>query len=517
MAEAVISGFGGRADWSATRALSRTAAIVLAALALSWAAVLNGQPFIHPDTIGYTRGPDVAVIKLFGPRFGTVWGKTNEKQIDHPASAAAPGAKATASAGDNEVMGGRSIYYGVLAYLGALTGGFWLTVFVQSLGVALLVEIALRGLRIMGVSTYAGVMALLTLGTSAPFFAAFVMPDIWAGVAIGALAALFALSRRLTRLDMAMLAAMTAFGALAHSSVVPVVGAMSLAGGGLWLINVRLGRGDAPDPRIGLGVGAAAIVIALAGGLAFSAMVKHTVGAPPLNPPFLTARVIADGPGERYALDNCAGQSFAVCKYAARLPMDVDHFLWGVTPKDGVFETVSSAERRALSDQDARFALAAARAYPMQQAGASARNAALQMVDTDLSDFNYKPSLRAGFASTVPAGPYAAMRTTLAFGEAWPLQALWGLQSAVVIASLVMLAGIGLRAQKVGSAHVEPSDAMIFALLILVGVLANGAVCGVLSTLYGRYQARVVWLIPLATTMLVLVRARARGASVRLA
>jgi len=513
MAEAVLSGFGGRAEWSATRTLARTAAIVLAALALSWAAVLNGQPFVHPDSVGYTRGPDVAVIKLLGPRFGTVWGKTNEKQIDHPATAATPGVKAAASADDNEVMGGRSIYYGFLAYLGALTGGFWLTVFVQSLGVALLVEIALRGLRIMGLSTYAGVMALLTLGTSAPFFAAFVMPDIWAGVAIGALAALFALSRRLTRVDMALLAAMTAFAALAHNSVVPVLGVMTAAGGGLWLLK----RGDAPDPRAGLVVGAAAIVIALAGSFAFSAMVKHTVGAPPLNPPFLTARVVADGPGERYVHDHCAGQPFAVCKYAARFPMDVDHFLWGVTSKDGVFETVSGPERRALANQDARFALAAARAYPVQQAAASTRNAALQMVDTDLSDFNYKPSLRAGFASTVPAAPYAAMQTTAAFREAWPLRALWGLQSGVVLISLAMLGWMTLRAQKAGSAHAEPSDALILALLILVGVLANGAVCGVLSTLYGRYQARVIWLLPMAATMLALVRTRARAASVRLA
>jgi hypothetical protein len=511
MAEAVLSGFGGRADWSATRTLARTAAIVLAALALSWAAVLNGQPFVHPDTVGYTRGPDVAVMKLFGPRFGTVWGKTNEKQIARPALAPAPGA--AASADDNEVMGGRSIYYGFLAYLGALTGGFWLTVFAQSLGVAVLVEIALRGLRILGLSTYAGVMALLTLATSAPFFAAFVMPDIWAGVAIGALASLFALSRRLTRVDMALLAAMAAFGALAHNSVVPVLAVMTLAGGGLWLLK----RGDAPDPRAGLAAGAAAVVIALAGGLAFSAMVRHAVGAPPVNPPFLTARVIADGPGERYVRDRCAARPFAVCKYAARLPLDVDHFLWGVTPKDGVFETVAAPERRALADQDASFALAAVRAYPNQQAAASARNAALQMVDTDLSDFNYKPSLRAGFASTVPAGPYAAMQNTLAFREAWPLQALWGVQSGVALASLAMLGWMALRAQKAGSAHVEPSDAMILALLILVGVLANGAVCGVLSTLYGRYQARVTWLIPLAATLLALVRARARGASVRLA
>jgi hypothetical protein len=41
--------------------------------------------------------------------------------------------------------------------------------------------------------------------------------------------------------------------------------------------------------------------------------------------------------------------------------------------------------------------------------------------------------------------------------------------------------------------------------LVLVGVLANGVVCGVLSTLYGRYEARVVWALPLAACALALV------------
>jgi hypothetical protein len=410
-------------------------------------------------------------------------------------------------------MGGRSIYYGVLAYLGALTGGFWLTVFVQGLAVAVLVEIVLRSLRIVDLKTYAGVMALLTLATPAPFFVGFVMPDIWAGIAIGALSALFALSRRLTRADIAILAAMTAFAALAHNSVVPVMAAMTLAGGGLWLIR----RKHASNPAAGLAVGAAAVMIALAGAFAFSAMVKHTVGAPPLNPPFLTARVVADGTGERYAREHCAGQPFVVCKYAARFPMDVDHFLWGVTPKDGVFETADAAERRALSDQDARFAMTAARTYPLAQAEASARNAVLQTVDTDLSDFDYKPSLRAGFASTFPAGPYAAMQPTAAFREAWPLAPLWAFQSAVALISLLAIAGMAARAPQAVDPNREPSDAVLLATMIVLGVVANGVVCGVLSTLYGRYQARVEWLLPLAAAALFLVRARTRAAIVRMA
>ena len=501
MAQAVLSDFETQV-WSPAKSLVRLLVVVLGALSLSWAAAINGQAFVHPDTVGYTRGPDVAVSKLFGPRFTTEWARKQEGAKAAAAAVASPGHAASAEA--QEVLGGRSIYYGVLAYLGALVGGFWLTVLVQGLAVALLVEIALRGLSLFSLTAYAGVIALLSLGTAAPFFTAFVMPDIWAGVAIGALATVFALSRRLNWPDLAVLGVMTVFAALAHSSVVPVIVAMLLGAGLLWLVM----RGITFDPRPGLAIGVTALVVAAAGGMAFSAMVKHTVGKPPVNPPFLTARVIADGTGVRYLHEHCAGKPFAVCQYASRFPMDVDHFLWGTTDKDGVFQTVSAEQRRALSDQDARFAASVADAYPVSQALASLRNAALQTVDIDLADFDYKPSLRAGFAQTLPAGAYAAQQQTRAFDEGWPIGALALLQAAVAIAALALIGVYAVRPMR-GSAAVEPSAALTLAVLILVGVLANGVECGALSTLYGRYQARVVWLLPLAAAFLTMTRARA--------
>ena len=252
------------------------------------------------------------------------------------------------------------------------------------------------------------------------------------------------------------------------------------------------------------------------GSFAFSAMVKHTVGRPPVNPPFLTARVIADGPGSRYAQERCLGQSFTVCRFAKRLPMSVDDFLWGPGVDNGVFQTASKDERRALADQDARFAVTAAAAYPLQQVTASARNAALQLVDTDLGDFNYDSHVRADFAATWPAGPRAALQTSLAYRQAWPLQTMWLLQTVVLLGSLAAIGVMATRASNSGPALLEPADALLLAVLIIVGVLANGAVCGVLSTLYGRYQARVVWLIPLAAVLLALVRARSQERTVRL-
>ena len=471
----------------------RAFAVLIAAAALGWVALVNGQPFFHPDSLGYIRGPDVAVMKLLGPHFATAWSKVDPGAIAQHLMGAQ-----TAAPSDNGVMAGRSIYYGVLAWLGAKTGGFWLTIFIQGLGVAWVAEIILRGLGVRSLRAYAAVMAVITLLTPAPFFVAFLMPDIWAGVGIAAAAALFALAGRLKRADVAVLFALTAFAALAHNSVGPVLLGLMVAGGG-W----RLVRGKAFDARLGLAGCGVALVAMVAGNLAFAKMVEHTTGRPPVNPPFLTARVIADGTGERFAREQCAGR-FVVCRYADRFPMGVDDFLWG-QGQHGVFNDASPTDRAALGAEQARFAIAAALAYPVQQITASARNAVLQVVDTDLSDFNYKPSVAASLTGRMPADAAAKLEHTPAYSQAWPLVPLWALQSAVLLASLTAGAWLALRPRTPASAERAPA-AELFG-FILVGVLANGVVCGVLSTLYGRYEARVVWVIPLAAVALALSQA----------
>ena len=479
------------------KAAIRALAVLLAAGALCWAALVNGQPFFHPDTVGYVRGADVAAAKLLGPRFTTPWVAPPPGLV----KPAAPSAAAGPSSNDQEVIGGRSIYYGALVSLGGRAGGFWLTVFVQSLAVALLVEILLRAAGVAGLGAYAAVMALLAAATSAPLFAAFLMPDVWAGAAIAAAAALFALPHRLARMEAAALVAICAFAAMAHASVAPVTGGLLLMGLAAWLWRRRA----RPAPWLGTAGCAAALAAAWIGGAAFNFAVAHTAGKPPVTPPFLTARVVADGPGTRFVRERCAGQPFMVCRFAGRLPLDVDHFLWGQTIKDGVFLPASAAERRALGDEQTRFALAAVRAYPTQQAAASLRNAALQTVTTELSDFGYKPSVRAGLENELPPAVAARFRSTLAYREALPLGLLWGLQTAVALAALAAIGWTAAR-RPMGVRSEAEGAVLLFAGLVILGVLGNGVVCGVLSTLYGRYQARVAWTLPLAAALLLLTR-----------
>ncbi len=269
-----------------------------------------------------------------------------------------------------------------------------------------------------------------------------------------------------------------------------------------------LRRSSAPNPWPGLAVCGAALVCAVVGNLAFSAMVKHTAGRPPLMPPFLSARVIADGTGTRYVRERCNG-AFVVCRYGDRFPMSVDDFLWGAG-RDGVFDGASSQDRRALGDEQTRFALAVVRAYPLQQAAASIRNAAAQAVTTELSDFNYKPSVGQSLATRTPPVYAPVVRRSLAYREGWPMGAFWALQSVVALAAAGAAIGAVVYAGRTGGERPGANAAVMLFALIVVGIAANAVVCGALSTLYGRYEARVTWTLPLAAAALLLTVAPRR-------
>ena len=488
----------------------RPLAVVAGALVLMWAALVNGQPFFTPDTQAYVRGPDVAVVKLLGARFASPWAR-QEPPGAH-LTPAQSGQAVQHSYDDKEVMAGRSIYYGALAYLGQLTGGFWLTVFVQGLAVAWLAEMTLRASGRRRLDAFAATVAVLAFATPAPFFVADLMPDVWSGVAIGAMALLFALPGRLTRLDMVALAAMTAFSAMAHNSHVLILAGVMAAGVALWIVPRMGGRSAdlSPDPRPALAVGAVALACAVGGTILFSAMVKHSVGAAPITPPFLTARVVADGPGRLYVAEHCRDHRFAVCAFAERLgATDTDGFLWDEDPRTGVFAVASPAERRALATEQGRFALASTLAHPWLQAQASAKNVALQLVRTDLEDFDYKPSVLASLRADLPPTHRARLGMSLAARRGWPIGPLWAEQAVVIWLSVGVIAWAGLARGAVAP------DGLRLAFLCCAGVLANTLACGVLSDLYGRYQARCIWVLPLAGVMLALpvLQRTARSAS----
>ena len=151
----------------------RAVMVVLAALVLLWPAAINGGVFFSTDSIGYIRGVDQVVGKLFGDRAKTVWSALPMGL----GFSVQPGAALAPSPAKSPPMAGRSVYYGALVNLGARTGGFWLSVVIQCLMGAFSLHLLARALGWRREASYALLVGAAAFLTPLPFILDGLMPD----------------------------------------------------------------------------------------------------------------------------------------------------------------------------------------------------------------------------------------------------------------------------------------------------------------------------------------------------
>jgi hypothetical protein len=471
-----------------------TAAFVVLVVAFVWPALYNGQPFFFPDTTTYIRGADAGIQAAFGHK--SAWSLPPDAQ------------KSLSSIDDKTVLTGRSPYYGALLYLGDITYGFWLTVIVQACAVLGAIGLALRAARVPMWPHGRVIAACIAVATTAPFFSSLLMPDVFAGVAILTAAVLLSVRQRLASreyvVSFALLVAATAF----HDSHVLIL--FVLLGAAATYAAVTRSWAN----WVGLLTILFALVIGILAQSVFFAAVRHVVGAAPLRPPFLMARTIEDGPGYRYIRATCPSNGFRVCEFADRLPLMADDFLWKSGP-DGIFAVASPEKRRELSNEQVRFVLAVIRYDPWGQLSASMKDAAMQLTELGLTEFQYTDLEKEGFAGKIPGAHLKTLRESAAYRGTMPLRYLEGwIQGCVVIAGFVVAAVLLRRIPRT-----QPGSPVVpIVIWTVIGILVNAAVCGILSGPHDRYAARVAWLLPFAALLIAeALLSKARRSSVETA
>ena len=478
------------------------------ALATAWPSLYNGQPFFFPDTTAYIRGADAAFSRF--THRTTVWSPPRQQVSSDPATAREAQAprRSLSSVAERAVLAGRSVYYGVVLYVGDLTGRLWPTVLVQASAVLLSVALTLRAFGLFTWPAFAIISIALAAFTPVSFFASFLIPDVFAAISILSVANLLVHASRMTRRTMITWTVLLSASLLFHlSHMLIALGMLAVA-----IAYALVDRASAA-PR-GVAYVSVALAVAIGGEIAFDAAVTRLVGAPPIRPPFLTARMVADGPGYRYLAANCATRRLAACEFVDKMPgMRPDHFLWGTNPKKAAFAVSSADTRRKLGAEQYRVAWAILMSDPLGQIAASLRNAGTQFVRIGLDDFNYPTNERTFLASHVPEPYLGALQQTRAWREAMPLSAISAVFVITSLVSVIYLVGSALLS---GRAFVRDRALFAFVTWIVVGTAVNAFVCGALSTPNGRYQARVVWLLPLAA-MLLEYRRRDRGRARELA
>lgn len=413
---------------------------------------------------------------------------------------------------DAEVEGARSPFYGVLLHGTYQIGTLWLLAAIQSLLAAWMAYLLWRtlapGARLW---SYVLLCAGVVVGSSLPFFTAFGMPDVFAGIGGCALALVLTQPDRLTRREQIGVWIVLAYSLAIHKSHLATAAATTGVGALLlWLMGL-----DRKSLLRRAGLVLAALAVAWGSGMAFGAVYKARTGLELGHPPFLLARVLADGPGLDYLKETCARDptAFAACRFSNNVTANSTEnlLLWSNRPNLGVFNIATRPVRVQLEQEETKFVVGVVLHKPLEQVGHALMNwgyqLALFQVDDPLRDPAAYLIGRYWPTTTLPQliPNFDGCRPPLSCRPPFSHDGLAWWHGVVLAAALGFLGWRATRrelrpafSRTALSQPSEPARLIATLSMLLLVVVLNAAVCGVLSGPFARYQARLIWLLPLA-------------------
>ena len=171
-----------------------------------------------------------------------------------------------------------------------------------------------------------------------------------------------------------------------------------------------------------------------------------------------------------------------------------------------------------IERQEPGFVAGVVLAHPLAEAMAAAANAGRQLASVYVDDPLRNPAafssrrffVRTRLAQIMPQGALCSERPLAC---APPLASLYGVLRAIdQTMALSAIAFILWRFAKSGPIGRSEGDLVLVIGLLITALLANAAVCGVVSGPFPRYGARLVWLI---LWLAVIVAARLAPATAR--
>jgi hypothetical protein len=381
----------------------------------------------------------------------------------------------------------RSIFYSLFVYPAHLTGSLWTVVLVQSLLVAYLLRILLR--EVFAIASRTGfliVTVLMSMLTSLPWNAGFVMADIFTGVLVLCLFLLAFCFERLGRWERCYMIGLTFLAAVAHYSHLPIATGLLLFG---FAMRVLL-RKRAPDAVPHLMLPAAVIALAFVTIVIANYLTLGVMSFSPGGYAFQLARLVEDGPAVAYLRENCASRKYTLCGYLDRLPMENWRFLWA---PEGPFQHLDWLEER---DEGLEIVAGTLERYPLWTLKGAIGNTFEQMTRIKtgslLISYAHKKYPTDELQTTYPADFPAYLDSRQSRGELAHLDSLNRLHVGVVIFSVFYCAMIAILLARDGQwLPVELLITIAFALLL------NGIVAGEFSGPIDRYGSRIIWLLPL--------------------
>jgi hypothetical protein len=450
-------------------------AVVFVSLLMTWPAIYNGFPLLYPDSMSYLESGRYIARGLFTKDFPTTYTM-------------------------------RSAVYGLTIWPLHWNVTVWPIIGFNALMVAYLLWLLTRLFVVEGegrqkaLGVYFGLGAFLGLFSGVAWYVGYVMPDIFGPVVYLSLFLIAFAREKLSRVECWALAVIAWWGITAHATHLPLAaGLCVLISVVLWLQGVRGAE------ELGAKVGSRWLAaLGWLGGITLAAAViqlglnARLYGEPSLNgrrPPFLLARVVADGPGRWYLQGYCRelplppfSSTPDICRNVDQLPDNVADFLW--SPR-GLWIGATTEKQDELRQEELPIVLATIRQYPWEELRVSASQFWGQFNTFDLYNYAATPFIQKMFESELPRARANYERSRQALGTL-PTWFFSQVQLTTIAVSLVVIAIVGWR---LGRSW--PRELVGLAVVIAYIVVANAALTGVFSNIEDRYQGRVIWLVPL--------------------
>lgn len=443
---------------------SRALAVVLGAVTLCWPALWCGYPLLNVDCITYLATGRHVILLLLGQPLSTDYLRSE-----------------IYCAGIYLLHWNKSVWP-IIAFDALLTAWtLWLVVR------ALLPR---RPLRV-----YVGLMVMLCVCTTASWCVCDVLPDSL-GAVLYLCFYLLVFARESLRLwESLTLSVVACWAVTTHPTYLPIACGLCVMLAVSACLRWTPMQGRARGVLWVTGI----VLLALAAEVGVNARI---FGKPSLlgpHPPYLMARIIADGPAHDYLREHCPALQWVICASVDKLPWSDGAFLWA---PGGIYASATPEQRRELSREELPLILGTLRAYPLRQARASFGNFRRQLTSFSIEPEGYdNPWMISMFDLVIPGMKARFLHAQMR--EPALHRALFaGVQRVVVnlsaIAVVLLLPWVwGLRNGP------ERSRLLGLSLVVVYVLLANAAVTGVLSGVYARYQGRVVWLLPMLACLLV--------------
>jgi hypothetical protein len=426
---------------------------------MAWPALYNRYPLLYPDSMSYLEDGPLVARALFLHRF-------------------------------SDDYGGRSFIYclGILPL--HLNVTLWPIVALNALLTAYVIWLTVRSILPKNtVLRYLALVLPLSIFTGSSWSVAWIMPDILGPALYLSIFILVFAPKSLSRAERMIVVLIAWWSVASH-----ITHLLLAAGICVFLASLSLLR---PRVRHYLrAVGGVAMIVVTAAAVYIS-LHWYLYGKPSLEgkgPPFLLARVIADGPGRWYLQEHCGDLHLEVCTHVHNLPDNVGDFLWG---DDGIWLSSSAEQRDRMQAEETAVVVGALREYPREEFIVSANHFWEQLHTFGLSDYDPNPWILQMAGTVMPVTRLRYVQTRQA-QETLHEEFFASVQYWTVLASLVVI-GTGLVFVRHWSGRVTGLTT-----IIVMAVIANAAVTGILSNVEDRYQARVIWLVPLLAGVLVL-------------